>query len=83
MGLQSRQAEMNQTQSARNARTICPVCNQEGRRITCTSGSKSVVIFYHPKNIFHNICQVADGGHDRKVEVVEEKVMKHDEANAS
>ncbi len=72
---------MNQTQSARNARTICPVCNQEGRRITCTSGSKSEVIFYHPEKILRTICHVADAGNDSKGEFIEEEAVKKDEAD--
>ncbi len=71
MGLQSRQPEMNHTESGRGV-GICPVCNQEGRRITCTSGSKSEVIFYHPEKILRTICYVAATGIDSEGEVIEE-----------
>jgi len=51
---------MNQTESGRNNKIFCPTCNQEGQRITCTSGNKSEVIFYHPEKILRTICHVAD-----------------------
>ena len=51
---------MNQTESGRGARITCPVCQQEGQHITCTSGNKSEVIVYHPKKIFRTVCHVAD-----------------------
>ena len=51
---------MNQTESGRGNRITCPACNQEGQRITCTSGTKSEVIVYHPEKIFRTVCHVAD-----------------------
>ena len=49
---------MNQTESGRVNKITCPVCSQEGQRITCTSGVKSEVIVYHPKKIFRTVCRV-------------------------
>ena len=39
---------------------ICPSCNQAGQRITCTSGSKTEVIFYHPKRVSRTVCNVVN-----------------------
>ncbi len=51
---------MNQTESGRGNNITCPACNQEGQRITCTSGTRSEVIVYHPEKIFHTVCHIAD-----------------------
>ncbi len=53
---------MNQAVSARSNGIICPACGQEGQRITCSSGSKSEVIVYHPKKRFHTTCRVSEIG---------------------
>jgi hypothetical protein len=53
---------MNQSESGRGVRITCPACGQEGQRITCTSGSKSEVIVYHPKKRFHTVCHVTGNG---------------------
>lgn len=50
---------MNQPETRRGNRIICPVCSQEGQRIICTSGNKSEIIMYHPDNIVHTFCHVA------------------------
>ena len=49
---------MNEASSVRHVVTICPVCNQEGQRIVCTSDNKSEIIFYHPKKMLHAVCRV-------------------------
>jgi hypothetical protein len=72
---------MNQIEFARNAVTICPVCNQEGRRITCSTGGKSEVIFYHPERISRTICRVAEDRTEGKSEVNEEEAVGHNEAD--
>lgn len=72
---------MRQAESVRNAGKICPVCNQEGQRITCISGNKSEVIFYHPKKIFRTICHFVAAGNDCKDELIEEKAVNQDEAD--
>ena len=51
---------MNQTETGRGNKITCPVCSQEGQRITCTSGAKSEVIVYHPEKIFRTVCRVTD-----------------------
>jgi hypothetical protein len=74
---------MNQSESTQNSETICPVCNQEGQCISCNSGNKSEVIFYHPKKILRTICHIATDGSVRKGEVTDEKEVKQDEADAA
>ena len=59
---------MNQTEIGRGNKITCPVCSQEGQRITCKSDTKSEVIVYHPEKKFRTVCHVAD-----------EKTMGNDE----
>ena len=72
---------MNQTEPAQNAVTTCPVCSQEGRRITCSTGSKSEVIFYHPERISRTFCRVAADRTEGRGEVNEDEAMGQDEAD--
>ena len=51
---------MIQPESEHANRIICPACEKEGQRITCTSGGKSEVIVYHPKKAFRTFCHVVD-----------------------
>ncbi len=57
---------MNQAVSVRSTGIVCPACGQEGQRITCSSGSKSEVVIYHPKKKFHTTCRVAGTEKARK-----------------
>lgn len=53
---------MTQTESTKRLAMTCPVCNQEGQRIVCTSDNKSEIIFYHPEKLLRTVCRVADAG---------------------
>ena len=73
---------MNHSESGRGGRIICPACGQEGQRITCTSGSKSQVIVYHPKKRFHTVCHVAGNGNaGNESEDIDAEVSKEHEAD--
>ncbi len=74
---------MNQIEPERNEETICSVCGQEGRRITCNSGSKTEVIFYHPKKLFRTVCHIATDGSASNREITNEKEVKQDETDAA
>ncbi len=50
---------MNQAVSVRSTGIVCPACGQEGQRITCSSGSKSEIVIYHPNKKIHTTCRVA------------------------
>jgi len=41
---------------------ICPVCEQEGRRIVCVAGNKESVIVYHPHKRIRTFCNIATEG---------------------
>ena len=71
---------MNQTESGRGTKITCPACNQEGQRITCTSGTKSEVIVYHPEKIFRTVCHAAgDKTMESQTETIEgEKRALHE-----
>ena len=43
---------------------VCPVCNQEGQRITCIAGNKESEIVYHPQKVTRNICNLSTDGAD-------------------
>ncbi len=58
---------MNQSGSTAKERS-CPVCGQEGQAITCTSGNRSEIIFYHPKKGHHTICRIAAAGDEPEQE---------------
>ena len=68
---------MEQAESARRGTINCPVCNQEGQRIVCTSDNKSEIIFYHPKKIFRTVCRVVDAGTVNTTTIVNEEVEQH------
>jgi len=73
---------MNQSESRCGVRIVCPACSQEGQRITCTSGNKSEIIFYHPNKIVHTICHVAgEGAVENNVEEIVTEARKHHETD--
>ncbi len=74
---------MNQSESTLNSGTICPVCNLNGQRISCNSGNKSEVIFYHPKKIFRTVCHIAADGSFNNGNVTDEKEAKQDETDVA
>ena len=51
---------MNQPESGHGNEIICPACEKEGQRITCTAGTKSEVIVYHPRKVVRTFCHVVD-----------------------
>ena len=68
---------MNQSGSTAKEKS-CPVCGQEGQAITCTSGNRSEVIFYHPKKRFHTVCRIA--GDEKKCEEADREAGEAREA---
>ena len=73
---------MNQTESGRGNKITCPACNQEGQRITCTSGTKSEVIVYHPEKIFRTVCHaVSDKTMESQTETIEGDKREQHEAD--
>lgn len=54
---------------------LCPVCEQEGRPVTCIAGSRERQIVYHPAKPVRNICNVA-------VEGAQGKDERHEQAEA-
>jgi|GEM_PF-5167655 len=70
---------MNQAVSVRSTGIVCPACGQEGQRITCSSGSKSEVVIYHPDKKFHTTCRVAsDGNTQNEREEIERDEEQHE-----
>jgi hypothetical protein len=51
---------MKHSESVKDDKTTCPTCNQEGRCITCTSGNRQEVIFFHPLKTVHTFCRVSE-----------------------
>lgn len=73
---------MSQPESGHSDRMICPVCEKEGQRITCTSGSRSEVIVYHPKKRCRTVCHIPGNGNmDNKAEEIDNKGEKEHEAD--
>lgn len=68
---------MTQTESTKRPVMTCPVCNEEGQRIVCTSDNKSEIIFYHPKKILRTVCRVVDAGTVNITTVINEEVEQH------
>ncbi len=68
---------MNHLGSGRNTGITCPACGQEGQRITCSSGSRSEVVVYHPKKRFHTTCKISGNGNgehqSKEVDIEEEQ----------
>jgi hypothetical protein len=72
---------MDQSGSTGERGKSCPVCGQEGRSITCTSGGKSEAVFYHPKKISHTICRIATAGDEKKSEPSDRETGKQNETD--
>ncbi len=38
---------------------ICPVCLEEGQKITCIAGNKESTIVYHPEKGLRTVCFIS------------------------